>query len=102
MAGTITPIFSCKGSLPNKKFALHIVPALQELIGGRATEMLPTLQNIFLEASGPVQDSIEQFVATRQIASRPIAVSHWENSEHDKTGIALFLPVGGGSSDRLR
>ena len=83
-----------------KKFAPHIVPALQELVGGRATEMLPTLQNIFLEASGPVQDSIEQFVATRQVAS-PIAVSHWENSEHDKTGIALFLPSWGREFGRV-
>ena len=33
----------------SKEFAQRIVAALQELVGGRTTEVLPTLQNIFLE-----------------------------------------------------
>jgi hypothetical protein len=69
------------------EFAPRIMPALQELVGVRTTEVLPTLQNVFLEElqpSGPVQEGIRQFVAARQITGHPIAVSHWDNSEWDQ------------------
>jgi hypothetical protein len=61
----------------------RITPALQELDGEGATEMLPALQNIFLEgprpyASGPVQEDVEKFVAARQAFSHPIAVCPWD------------------------
>jgi hypothetical protein len=59
----------------------RILPALQELTGERVTEVLPALQTLFLDeplTSGPVQDIIVQFVATRQLAGYPIAVSRWE------------------------
>jgi hypothetical protein len=69
--------------------ALCIGPALQELAEGRMTGVLPALQNIFLEGlqpSGPVQEDIGQFVASRQVTSRPIAVSRWVDlhSEQDE------------------
>ena len=56
-------------------------PALQELAGGRTTEVLPVLKNIFLEGlqTGTVQESIRQFVATRQ-AIRSMTVSNWDGS----------------------
>jgi hypothetical protein len=62
------------------EFAPRIVPALQEL-GERVTEVLPALQTVFLEEplpSGPAQEIIAQFVAARQLAGHPIAVSLWE------------------------
>jgi hypothetical protein len=46
-----------------------------------AAEVLPSLQNLFLEdlhPSGPVQGAIGKFVAARQLAGHPIAVSHWD------------------------
>ena len=61
--------------------ARSIEPALQELVGARSTEVLPTLQNIFLEGlqpSGPTQEGIRQFVTMRQLISHPIAVSCWD------------------------
>jgi hypothetical protein len=64
----------------SEEIAPRIVPALKELVGGRATETLPALQNIFLEGlqpSGPVQKGIGQFVAARQVASHPIAITDW-------------------------
>ena len=73
------PFTSVKNLFLSKEIARRIVPALQELVGDRATEVLPTLQNIFLEerrSSGPVQEGIQQVVAVRQAASRPIAVSY--------------------------
>ena len=68
----------------SKSIAPHIGPALQE---GRTTNVLPTLENIFLEgleSSGPVQKEIGQFLAARQISGHPVTISHWENSEKDK------------------
>jgi hypothetical protein len=74
-----------------EKVASPVALALQELVGGRATEMLPTvlptLKNIFvegLESSGPVQEGIGQFVAVRQVAGHPIAVSRWTDEEQDE------------------
>ena len=58
-----------------------IVFALQELVGDRMTEALPTLQNIFLEGlqpSGPVQEGIGQFVTARKVTGHPISVSRWD------------------------
>ena len=61
-----------------KEFAPGIVAALQELVGGRITEVLPDLQNIFVEdfkPSGPLQETIAQFVAARLLSGHLIAVS---------------------------
>ena len=69
-----------KGFYLCKKFAPRIAPCLQELVGERVTEVLPTLQTLFLEElnlSGPVWESVDQFVAARQLASLPIAVLSW-------------------------
>ena len=63
-----------------KRMVPCIGSALQELVGGRTMEILPTLQNIFLqglEQSGPVNEGIGTFVAARQAISHPIAVSGW-------------------------
>jgi hypothetical protein len=64
----------------SREFLLRIAPAFQEIAGERVTEVLPALQSLFLEElhpPGPVQEAIENFVAARQLASHPIAVSHW-------------------------
>jgi hypothetical protein len=75
------PFTAVKNLRLSKEFAPRILPALQELVGGRMPEVLPTLQNIFieeLEASGPVQEAIGTFVAARQHSSHPVTVSLWE------------------------
>jgi hypothetical protein len=74
------PFRAVKNLYLSKESARRIVPALQEPVEGRVTEVLPTLQNIFLEGlepAGPVQEGIGNFVAARQITSLPIAVSRW-------------------------
>ena len=77
------PFTAVKYLYLSPEFASRIVPALQEL----AEEvLLPSLQNIFLEdlhPSRPVQGAIEKFVAARQLASHPIAVSHWDRSQDE-------------------
>ena len=76
----LQPFTTVKKLYLTKEFVPPIMSSLQELVGERTTEVLPSLQNIFLEGpetSGPVQEGIQQFVATRQ-ASHPIAVSRWD------------------------
>ena len=70
----------------SEKIALRIEAALQELVEGRTTEVLPTLENIFLEglSSGRVLEGIGQFVAARQVSGHPVTISRWENSGEDK------------------
>jgi hypothetical protein len=73
---------SVKNLYLSKEFAPGIATALQELVGG-ITEVLPRLQNIFverLEPSGPFQKSIGQFVAARQLSGNPITVSVWDGN----------------------
>ena len=75
------PFTAAKDLYISSEFTPRIAPALQELVGERVTEVLPALQSLFLEdllPPGPVQESIGQFVAARQLASHPIAVSRWE------------------------
>jgi hypothetical protein len=72
----LRPFIAVKSLYVSREFAPHIAPALQELV-----EELPALQTLFLEEpfpSGPVQETIEHFVAARQVDSHPIAVSCWE------------------------
>jgi len=62
-----------------------VVPALRELSGERATEVLPALQNLSLTTSGssplgPLKEAIEQFIATRQLDGHPVTV-HYEDTK---------------------
>jgi hypothetical protein len=64
----------------SEEFAPLIAHALQGLVGRRMTELLPTLQNMFVGGclpSGPVQEGIVLFAVARQVANHPIAVSRW-------------------------
>jgi hypothetical protein len=66
----------------SKQFLPHIARTLQELTGGRTTEVFPALKNVFLEGfqpSEPAQEEgIGQFISARQLSSRPVAISVWE------------------------
>ena len=80
----LRPFSAVKNLYLSKNVASRVAPALQELVGDRTTEVLPTilpaLQNIFvrgLESSGSVQKGIGQFVAARQVTSLPITISRW-------------------------
>ena len=62
-------------------FSHRIAPVLQELSGERATEVLPSLQNVLLEGfepSKPVQEGIAQFISARQLTNHPVAISVWD------------------------
>ena len=77
----LLPFTAVKNLYLSKEFAPGVVAALQELVGGRITEVLPGLQNIFvegLEPSGPLQENIGRFVAARRLSGHPIAFSDWD------------------------
>jgi hypothetical protein len=65
------------------EFAPRIVPALQELVEERVTEVLPALRTLFLpellQQCKPTQKIIDQFITERQLTSHPIVVSRWES-----------------------
>jgi hypothetical protein len=73
----LLPFTAVKHLYVSFDFTLDILPFMEELVGGRATEVLPALQALFLEE--PAQEEvIKQFIAARQLASRPIAICRWE------------------------
>jgi hypothetical protein len=78
------PFTAVKSLYISRRLAQRIALTLQELDGERMTEVLPSLETLFFEEplpSGCVKKAIEQFVVTRQLASRPITVSRWEVKE---------------------
>jgi hypothetical protein len=78
------PFAAVKELYLSREFVPRIAPALKELVKERVTEVLPALQTLFLEEplpSGPVQDTIGQFVAARQLAGHSISVSRWARKE---------------------
>jgi hypothetical protein len=73
----LRPFTAVKNLYLSEEFQPNMASALQELVGGRTTEVLPSLQNIFLakfKPSGSFQEAIGQFVAARQLSGHPIAV----------------------------
>ena len=76
----LRPFTAMKNFYLSEKIALRIGPALREHVEGITTEMLPTLENVFLEGLGPsghVQEGIGHFVATQQVVGHRIAISRW-------------------------
>ena len=74
----LLPFPAVKNLYLSKDFAPGIAAALQEIVG---TEVLPCLQNIFvdgLEPSGPFRENIGQFVAARELSGHSITISDWD------------------------
>jgi hypothetical protein len=83
----LRPFSAVKYLYLSRRFVQRIAPSLQELVGERVTEVLPSLQTLFLEEtsfpSGSVQGIIGQFVAARQLGGHPITVSRWERKHFE-------------------
>jgi hypothetical protein len=76
----LLPFTALENLYLSKEFALGVVVTLQELVGDRITEVLPSLENIFVEGFeplGPFQKKIGQFIAARQLSDHPIAIFAW-------------------------
>ena len=83
------PFMAVKNLYLSENLAFLIAPALQELVEGRTSDVLPALQNIFLkglESSGSVQETIGKLVAARQAANHPIVISPWIDLESEHWG----------------
>ena len=55
-------------------------PTLQEHVGERLTDLLPSLESLCLEEvqpSEPLREAIGQFVGARRLLGRPVAISYW-------------------------
>jgi len=80
----VQPFTAVKDLHLSKDVAQRFAPALQELTEERVAEMLPALQNLFLEelqTSGPIHKATGQFVAARQLSDHPVALHNWERRE---------------------
>ena len=81
----LLPFTTVKNLHISEGFARRIVPALQELVEDRRIEVLPALENVFLEglepSSGPVEKGIGQFVAMREVTGHSVAVTRTEKKE---------------------
>jgi hypothetical protein len=58
-----------------------VAPALEDLAGEGVTEVLPLLQNLFLQLpqpSEPDKKAIGKFISARQLSGRPVTVHHRE------------------------
>ena len=69
-------------TLVGKDSVQPVAPALRELAGERSTEVLPALRTLFLrtnsrQLSGPVNEAIEQFIATRRLHGHPVTTHYW-------------------------
>ena len=77
------PFTVAKNLYLSKEIAQFIAPALRELVKESVRNVLPALENIFLEElepSRPVQDAIGQFIAARQLLDHPVNVSQWNRT----------------------
>jgi hypothetical protein len=75
----LRPFTAVKSLSLSEEFQPNMASALQELVGDRTTEVLPSLQEIVLEAEGigPSRadlKAIGKFAAARQLSGHPIAV----------------------------
>jgi hypothetical protein len=74
----LRPFVAVKNLYLSKEVALHIAPALQELVGKSATEVFPALQNVFLEELLPTRpdySALMHFATARQLSGHPIHIS---------------------------
>ena len=72
---TVKNLYLCNEFVP------RIALTLEELVGARTAEVLPTLENIFLEGLQQLErlhEGIEMFVAARRLTSHPVTVSRWD------------------------
>ena len=58
--GVLHPVSAVKDLYLSRIFMPRIAYTLQELVGGRVTEVLPALQTFFLRGSAPVETVLQR------------------------------------------
>jgi len=84
----LRPFTSVKDLVLSGQLVQLVAPILGELIGERATEVLPALQDIFVpgflpSGSLPWQKAIAQLITARQISGLPVTVHDLVNTVGD-------------------
>ena len=82
----LDPFAAVKDLYLSKEVALRVASALQELSEEQVTEVLPTLQDIFIDDLQPfgfIQEAFRDFVATRrrQVSGHPVGIHRWIREE---------------------
>jgi len=80
----LQPFNGVKDLVLSKRLVRLVAPALQELVWERVTEILPVLQNLFLEGPKPsraVEEAMEKFITARQLSGYPVTLNVVGNSE---------------------
>lgn len=75
------PFTAAKNLYVGDKSQSHIARALRQFVWGRMTEVLPSLQNIYLEGFDPllcIQAGVREAISARRLSHPPITVSLWE------------------------
>jgi hypothetical protein len=73
----------------SRELAPLVASALRGLVRGRMAEVLPTLQNMFLERSWRCEEGIKRFIAVRRVTNHPIAVSCWHRDSEQERNQSL-------------
>ena len=77
------PFTAVKRLYISRQFAPYFALALQELMGERATEVLPALQDLFFEGidilKDPVKVAIVHIIAARRLAGHHITCPNWDD-----------------------
>jgi hypothetical protein len=87
----LLPFTAVKNLYLSEEFAPGIAAGLQELVGSRIAEVLPSLRNIFVEGHEP-SGPFGRFVAARQLSGHPIAISVWECASDEDSVRAVVAP----------
>ncbi|KAI0277091.1 hypothetical protein BC826DRAFT_43221 [Russula brevipes] len=76
------PFTAIQSLYVSERLVPHVVPALLERIGERATEVLPDLRDLFFGGYtfGSVRDAL---LAQQQLSGQPIVLHHWEEGSVD-------------------
>ena len=88
----LLPFTSVKNFYICKEFVQRIEPALKDLAKGNSTEVLPALENIFVEEFESERAGILLFACRRQATSHPVSYRSWDRS--------FFAYADSSSSDR--
>ena len=73
----LRPFIAVKDLVLDESVVLSVASALQELVDEQITEILPSLQTIFLQgfqSSGPVPEGISKFIAARELCGHLVVV----------------------------
>jgi len=88
----LSPFLSVKSLYIADRLGLILSSVLEKVTGERVTEVLPALQNLFIQNLWPHEESVEEaitpFVSARQLYDHPIVVQPWEREEELSVQIA--------------